>query len=79
MMQAAEPRHGNNLCALHGVGRRLAAYRSLLIQADMRPILMAITNVLEHELFQMAFIRHNHVIADRVSESLDTYSLTGPR
>ena len=66
MMQAAEPRHGNDLRAHALCWPRSATCRSLLVQPEMRTIIVVIANVLGHEPFQMAFIEHDHMVeADR--------------
>ena len=62
MMQAAEPWSGNDLCTLRGAGRRLTAYRSLLFQPGMRPVIVVIADVLSHEPLATAFIEHNHMV-----------------
>ena len=62
MMQPAEPWHRDNFAALVRTFRRLTACRSLLAQAEMRPVVVIVTDVLVHQAFQMPFIENDDLI-----------------
>jgi hypothetical protein len=62
MMQTAEPRHGNHLRTDRRSPRGLPAGWSFLVQTEMSSVVMMIGNVLVHQAFQMALVKHNHVV-----------------
>ena len=62
MMEAAEPWYGDNFAAGACILRCHTACRSLLVQAEMSPVFMVITDVLIHEALQMAFIENDHMV-----------------
>ena len=61
MMQTAEPRHGDDFAGPLAFCC-LTTTRSLLAQAQMRPVVVVITDELIHEPFQMPFIHNDHVV-----------------
>jgi len=71
IMQTAESRYGNDLCSCRRAGRRCPACRSLLIQAEMRPIVVVIANEFGHEPLQMAFIQHDDMIEQVTAATAD--------
>ena len=62
MMQAPESQHGDHFAARVHTACCLAACRSLLAQAQMRPVLMVIADILVHHPLQMTFVEDDDVI-----------------
>ena len=62
MMQAGEPGYRNNFSARIPSRRSDAPCRSLLIQAEMSPVLLVITDVFIHEAFQMPLIEYDYMV-----------------
>ncbi|HVU48664.1 MAG TPA: hypothetical protein VHD85_21230 [Terracidiphilus sp.] len=62
MMQAAEPRHGNDFCIQCCVLLGLAPTRSVFSQPEMRSIFVVIADVFVHQAFQMALIKNDDMI-----------------
>ena len=66
MMQAAESRHRDDFGSDRRAFCPLSACRSLLLQPEMRSVIVVVTNVFGHEPFQMALIQaRSHGRADR--------------
>jgi len=70
-MQAPEPWRIDNLGSRVRPTRCLAAGRSLLVQAKMRPALMVIADVIVHQALQMPFIHDNHMVEKIASAVAD--------
>jgi len=62
VMETAEPRHGYNSTGCIGRLRRCTTRRSLLLQCEMRPVVVIIADILVHEPLQMPFVQHNNVV-----------------
>src|ERR1035437_1526386 len=62
VVQSTEPGHGDHSVRWTGTSDRRAVRRSLLLQAEMRPVVMIVADVLGHQPFEMPFVEHNHVV-----------------
>ena len=62
MMQAAEPRHGDNFAARICSRRRDTPIRSLLVQAEVGSVLVVVANILVHQPLQVALVEHDHMV-----------------
>jgi len=63
MMQAAEPRHGDNLALVAGCSRsRNAPGWRCLRQGEVGSVFVVVPNVFTHQAHQVAFIEHDHMV-----------------
>ena len=62
MMEAAEPRKREHRATYFRVLRDLTASRSLLIQSEMRSVLVIVADVLVHQALEMRLVEHDHMI-----------------
>ena len=62
MMQAAESWHRDDFGSDRRILCPFSAGRSLLAQAEMRPVLLIVPNVFAQQAFQMPFIQNDHAI-----------------
>src|SRR6516164_1108645 len=62
MMQPANTRQGDDTASCAGTLLDQPLARRLFRQTKMRPVLVIIADVVNHEAFQMAFVEHDHMI-----------------
>jgi hypothetical protein len=61
-MQTTESRQGDNLVDTPRRGRCHSTTGSVLLQSEMSPVLVVITNVVLQQSSQVSLIQNNHVI-----------------
>ena len=62
MVQTAEPRHRNHPATWARNSNGLAPCRGLLLQPEVRPVLVVVTDVLAHQTLQMPFVYYDDMI-----------------
>ena len=62
MMQTADARQGYDVVSRARPLLRRSVPRRFFCQAEMRPVLVIIADVVIHEAFQMVFIEYDHMI-----------------
>ena len=62
MVQTAEPRHRNHPATLARNSSGLASCRCLLLQAEMRSVIMVVADILGHQPFEMSLVEHDDMV-----------------
>lgn len=62
MMQTAKTRHGNDLRRHWRLNGSFSASRSLIVESEMRAVLVIIADVFVYEAFQMSLVEDDHMI-----------------
>ena len=71
MVQAAEPWERENLATRGRILRHRAACGSLLVQAQMSPVIVVVADVLVYQALQVAFIENDHMIEQIAAAASD--------
>lgn len=71
MMQTAEPWHGYNLVTCARIRFCFTTRWSLLLQTEMRAILVVIADVFVHQALQMPFIEHDYMVEQIAAAGTD--------
>jgi len=61
MVQAANPRHGDD-CAASALLECRPIGGCLLVEPEVRTVLMVVAHIFIHQPIQMALVHHNHMI-----------------
>jgi hypothetical protein len=64
MVQAAEARHGDQVCGRERLWIYRAFVRSVLFERVVDPVLMIIGNIIAHQPEQMSFVQRDDVVQD---------------
>ena len=75
MMQAPEPGHGYDPATCIRICRGDSTLGRLLLQCEMCPVVVVITDVLTHQAFQMGLVEHDHMDASSCSRSVPVHPL----
>ena len=62
MMQAAKPWHCDDPACHIRSARRFTTVRRSLIEPEMCPVVVVVTDIFSHQSFQMPFIDDNHMV-----------------
>lgn len=73
MMQAAEPRHGDDPRIRRSSRSCRSPRRRLLTQSEMSAVSVVVADVFLHKPHQMALVRHAHVIEQIATAAADCF------